>query len=110
MLETVKANELTNGESCCDVINDDDDVDISIVTSKDIYKLIASFKEFLEELPVLGFNSGRIDLDLIKKFIAPYLLTAHVDDNDGDNNDDDDDDENDKTGCDRHFMCLKTKT
>ena len=68
-LETVKANELMNGESCCDVINnndDDDDVDISIVTPKDIYKFIVSFKEFLKELPVIGFNSGRYDLNLIK--------------------------------------------
>ena len=72
-LETVKANELTNVESCCDVINndDDDDVDISIVTSKDIYKLIVSFKEFLKALPVIVFHSRRYDLNLIKKYIIP---------------------------------------
>ena len=49
-IETVKASELTNGESCDVINNDDDDVDISIITSKDIYKLIVSFKEFLKEL------------------------------------------------------------
>jgi len=61
-LETVKASELTNCKSC-DVINNDndndyDDVDISIITSKDLYKLIVSFKEFLKELKVIGLNSG----------------------------------------------------
>ena len=86
MLEMVKGDESMNGESCCDVINDNDDdakiecephgIKISIVTSKDIYKLIASFKGFLRELPVIGFNSGRYDLNLIKKYIAPYLLTT----------------------------------
>ena len=68
---------------------------------------------------MIGFNSGRYDLNLIKKHIAPYLLTTHVDDN----NDDNDDDENDKTDGDRYvknsmfvvmrntnFMCLKTNT
>ena len=70
---------------------------------------------------MIGFNSGRYDLNLIKKHIAPYLLTTHVDDNNDDN--DNDDDENDKTDGDRHvknsmfvvmrntnFMCLKKNT
>ena len=51
-----------NGESCCDVINDTEkecETEISIVTSKDIYKLIASSKGFLRELPVIGYNFGR---------------------------------------------------
>ena len=131
-LETVKASEFANGKSCHVINNDndnnhkdddddDDDVDISIITSKDIYKLIVSFNEFIKELPVIWFNSRRYDLNLIKKHIAPYLLTTHVDDNNDDN--DNDDDENDKTDGDRHvknsmfvvmrntnFMCLKTNT
>ena len=65
-LETVKASELANGKSCHVINNDNnhkddddddnDDVDISIITSKDIYKLIVSFNEFIKELPVIGFN------------------------------------------------------
>ena len=37
-----------------------------ISAPEDIYKLIASLKGFLKELPVIGFNSGRCDLNLIK--------------------------------------------
>ena len=69
-LETVMASELANGKSCHVINNDNDnnhkdddddddandDVDISIITSKDIYKLIVSFNEFIKELPVIGFN------------------------------------------------------
>ena len=122
-LETATANRSLNDDAICDMItkdndNDADDYDgaeISIViTPENSYKLIAFLKGFLRELPVIGFNSGRYDLNLIKKYIAPYLLTKHVDDND---------DENDKADRDRHvkndmlvvmrntnFMCLKTKT
>jgi hypothetical protein len=129
-IETATANRSLNEDAICDVINKDNDSDndndaeeydgaeISIITPEDIYKLIASLKGFLKELPVIGFNSGKYDLNLIKKYIAPYLLTTDVDDNDND-----DDDENDKADRDRHvkndmfvvmrntnFMCLKTKT
>ena len=133
VLETATANRSLNEDVICDMINKDNDSDndndndaedydgakISIITPEDIYKLIASLKGFLKELPVIGFNSGRYDLNLIKKYIAPYLLTTDVDDN---NDDDDDDDENDKADRDKHvkndmfvvmrntnFMCLKTK-
>ena len=129
-LETAIANRSLNDDAICDMINKDNDSDtdndaedydgaeISIITPEDIFKLIASLKGFLKELPVIGFNSGRYDLNLIKKYIAPYLLTTDVDDNDND-----DDDENDKADRGRHvkndmfvvmrntnFMCLKTKT
>ena len=130
-LETATANRSLNEDAICDVINKDNDSDndndaeeydgaeLSIITPEDIYKLIAPLKGFIKELPVIGFNSGKYDLNLIKKYIAPYLLTTDVDDN----NDDDDDDENHKADRDRHvkndmfvvmrntnFMCLKTKT
>ena len=129
MLETATANRSLNEDAICDMINKDsendndndsedyDGAEISIITPEDIYKLIASLKGFLKELSVIGFNSGRYDLNLIKKYIAPYLLTTDVDDNN------DDDDENDKADRDRHvkndmfvvmrntnFMCLKTTT
>ena len=65
---------MANGKSCHVINNDndynhkddDDDVDISIITSKDIYKIIVSFNEFIKELPVIEFNSGRYELNLIK--------------------------------------------
>ena len=82
-LETAKA-----------VIDDDNDeetesrgTDISIVTAKYISKLIASYNQYFRELPVIGFNSGRYDLNLIKKYITPHLLTSNADDKDDKDND-----------------------
>ena len=76
-LETATANRSLNEDAICDMINKDNDNDndaedydgaeISIITHEDIYKLIASLKGFLKELPVIGFNSGKYDLNLIKK-------------------------------------------
>ena len=77
-LETATANRSLNEDAICDVINKDnhsdndndaeeyDGAEISIITPEDIYKLIASLKGFLKELPVIGFNSGKYDLNLIK--------------------------------------------
>ena len=37
-------------------------------------KLRERFEEYLEELPVLGFNSGKYDLNAVKEFIFPVLV------------------------------------
>ena len=37
-------------------------------------KLRERFEEYLEELPVLGFNSGKYDLNAVKEFLFPVLL------------------------------------
>ena len=40
---------------------------------------------WLRQLPVIGFNSGRYDLNVVKKFFIPYLLKpSKQDDNDAD--------------------------
>ena len=59
---------MINKDNDSDNDNDAEDYDgaeISIITPEDIYKLIASLKGFLKELPVIGFNSGRYDINLI---------------------------------------------
>ena len=36
-------------------------------------KLRDQLQEYLQELPVLGFNSGKYDLNAVKKFLFPVL-------------------------------------
>ena len=48
-------------------------------------KLIQQLLGWLRQLPVIGFNSGRYDLNVVKKFFIPYLLKpSKQDDNDAD--------------------------
>ena len=37
-------------------------------------KLEKKFNEYLNELPVLGFNPGKYDLNAVKEFIFPYMI------------------------------------
>ena len=47
--------------------------------------LIGQLLGWLRQLPVIGFNSGRYDLNVVKKFFIPYLLKpSKQDDNDAD--------------------------
>ena len=47
--------------------------------------LIGQLLGWLRQLPVIGFNSGRYDLNVVKKFFMPYLLKpSKQDDNDAD--------------------------
>ena len=45
---------------------------------------------WLHQLPVIGFNSGRYDLNVIKQFFIPYLLKPSKQDNEEEEADDDD--------------------
>ena len=63
-------------------------------------KLIGQLHRHLEQLPVIGFNSGRYDLNVIKRYITPY--------------NGDDDEENRSSFFvikkNNNFMCLSTPT
>ena len=41
--------------------------------NKVLNKLAEKLTEYLRELPVLGFNSGKYDLNAVKEFLFPYL-------------------------------------
>ena len=65
---------------------------------------IQRFHSYLKALPVIGFNSGKYDLNVIKKYITAYLL---------------DDDADEEVDCrspfyvikkNNNFMCLSTDT
>lgn len=32
---------------------------------------------YIQELPVLGFNSGKYDINIAKRFLLPYLIKHH---------------------------------
>ena len=81
--------------------------------------LIGQLLGWLHQLPVIGFNSGKYDLNVIKQFFVPYLLKPSKQEDNDDGNDeeeeeeDDDDDDDDETRfvIKRHntFMCFSTK-
>ena len=83
--------------------------------------MIGQLLGWLHQLPVIGFNSGKYDLNVIKQFFVPYLLKpSKQEDNDAGNDEDeeeeeeeDDDDDGDETRFvikrQNTFMCFSTK-
>ena len=80
--------------------------------------LIGQLLGWLHQLPVIGYNSGKYDLNVIKQFFVTYLLKQSKqedDDNKDEDNDedDDDDDDDDETRFvikrQNTFMCFSTK-
>ena len=45
--------------------------------NKVLTKLEEKLHAYLNELPVLGFNSGKYDLNAVKEFLFPYLIEHH---------------------------------
>ncbi len=66
-------------------------------TKTNPYKtLIGQLLGWLHQLPVIGFNSGKYDLNVVKQFFVPYLLKpSKQDDNDEDIDEEEDDDDDD---------------
>ena len=45
-----------------------------ISDNKVLIELAEKLKAYIQELPVLGFNSGKYDLNAVKEFLFPYLI------------------------------------
>ena len=45
--------------------------------NKVLTKLEEKLNAYIQELPVLGFNSGKYDLNAVKEFLFPYLIEHH---------------------------------
>ena len=45
--------------------------------NKVLNELTEKLNAYLSELPVLGFNSGKYDLNAVKEFLFPYLIEHH---------------------------------
>ena len=90
---------------------DDEEVEMEAVKTNPYKTLIVQLLGWVHQLPVIGFNSGNYDLNVIKQFFVPYLLKpSKQDDNDEEEDDDDDDDET-RFVIKRQntFMCFSTR-
>ena len=54
--------------------DDDEEVEMEAVKTNPYKTLIGQLLGWLHQLPVIGFNSGKYDLNVIKQFFVPYLL------------------------------------
>ena len=94
---------------------DDEDVEMEEVKTNPYKTLIGQLFGWLHQLPVIGFNSGKYDLNVIKQFFVPYLLKPSKQDDNDDGNDEEEeyDDDDDETlfviKRQNTFMCFSTK-
>ena len=92
----------------------DEEVEMEAVKTNPYKTLIGQLLGWLHQLPVIGFNSGKYDLNVIKQFFVPYLLKpSKQEDNDDGNDEDEEDDDGDETRFvikrQNTFMCFSTK-
>ena len=92
----------------------DDEQDMGEVEANHYKTLIGQLLGWLHQLPVIGFNSGKYDLNVIKQLFVPYLLKpSKQDDKDEyiDEEEDDDDDDETRFVIKRQntFICFTTK-
>ena len=73
VLDELKARENTWEEGTKEAVEEEDEEGEE--GRNNPYKtLIRQLLGWLRQLPVIGFNSGRYDLNVIKQFLIPYLL------------------------------------
>ena len=97
----------------------DEEVEMEAVKTNPYKTLIGQLLGWLHQLPVIGFNSGKYDLNVIKQFFVPYLLKpSKQEDNDAGNDEDEEEEEEDDDDGDETrfvikrqttFMCFSTK-
>ena len=77
----------------------DEEVEMEAVKTNPNKTLIGQLLGWLHQLPVIGFNSGKYDLKVIKQFFVPYLLkpSKQEDNDDGNDEDEEDNDDDDET-------------
>ena len=89
---------------------DDEEVDMGNTKTNPYKTLIGQLLGWLHQLPVIGFNSGKYDLNVIKQFFVAYLLKPSKQDKDEDIDEEDDDDETQFVIKRQNtFMCFSTK-
>ena len=93
---------------------DDEEVEMEESKTNPYKTLIGQLLGWLHQLPVIGFNSGRYDLNVIKQFFVPYLLKPSKQDNeDVDEEEEEEEDDDDETRFvikrQNTFMCFATK-
>ena len=93
---------------------DDEEVEMEESKTNPYKTLIGQLLGWLNQLPVIVFNSGRYDLNVIKQFFVPYLLKPSKQDNeDDDEEEEEEEDDDDETRFvikrQNTFMCFTTK-
>ena len=93
-------------------LEDEEAVEMEESKTNPYNTLIGQLLGWLHQLPVIGFNSGRYDLNVIKQFFVPYLLKPSKQDNE-DVEEEEEDDADDETRFvikrQNKFMCFATK-
>ena len=90
---------------------DDEEVEMEAVKTNPYQRLIGQLLGWLHQLPVIGFNSGKYDLNVIKQFFVSYLLKPSKQDDNDDGNDEEEEDDETRFIIKRQntFMCFSTK-
>ena len=90
---------------------DDEEVEMEAVKTNPYQRLIGQLLSWLHQLPVIGFNSGKYDLNVIKQFFVSYLLKPSKHDDNDDGNDEEEEDDETRFIIKRQntFMCFSTK-
>ena len=92
-------------------LEDAEEVEVEESKTNPYKTLIGQLLGWLHQLPVIGFNSGRYDLNVIKQFFIPYLLKPSKQDNEDVEEEEADDDDETRFVIKRRntFMCFATK-
>ena len=92
---------------------DDEEVEMGDVKTNPFKTLIGQQLGWLHQLPVIGFNSGKYDLNVIKQLFVPFLLKPSKQDNDDDKDEYIEEADDDETRFiikrQNTFMCFSTK-
>ena len=86
---------------------DDEEVEMGDTKTNPYKTLIGQLFGWLHQLPVIGFNSGKYDLNVIKQLFVPYLLKPSKQD---DNDEDIDEEEEEDNGDDTRFVIKRQNT
>ena len=89
----------------------DEEVEMEAVKTNPYKTLIGQLLGWLQQLPVIGFNSGKYDLNVVKQFFVPYLLKPSKQDDNDEYIDEEDGDDETRFVIKRQntFMCFTTK-
>ena len=91
----------------------DEEVEMEESKTNPYKTLIGQLLGWLHQLPVIGFNSGRYDLNVIKQFFVPYLLKPSKQDNEDVDEEEEEEDDDDEIRFvikrQNTFMCFATK-
>ena len=92
---------------------DDEEVEMGEVKINPYKTLIGQLLGWLHQLPVIGFNSGKYDLNVVKQFFEPFLLKRSKQDDNDDGEEEEEEEEDDEIRFvikrENTFMCFSTR-